>query len=164
MNLIVVVDKFFGIGKEGGLLTHLPKDLNMFKNKTKGNIIVMGRKTVESLPGGRLLPNRETWILSRNPSYKKENATVFHSIDEMMNHIEMNHIESDRIYITGGAAIYNMFLPIVETAYITKIDFDFHADVHINNVETEPSLYLDHVSEVYTHNGFRYQFTTYQRK
>lgn len=163
MNLIVAVDKRYGIGKNGGLLTHITDDLKNFKKKTDGNILVMGRKTIDSLPKGKLLPNRETWILSRDKSYVKEGARVFESIDQMMDYIETNKIDSSRIFIAGGAAIYNAFLPIVDVAYITKIEHDFDADVFINNVEMEPSLSLDSVSEVVTNNGYDFRFTVYKK-
>jgi len=163
MNLIVALDQKYGIGKDGKLLTYLTDDLKMFKRKTKGNILVMGRKTVDSLPGGRLLANRETWILTRNKSYEKEGAKVFSSINKMNDYIKDNNVDSSRIFIAGGAAIYNAFLPIVDVAYITKIDYDFDADVFINSVEMESSLSLYSVSDVCTNNGYDFRFTTYKK-
>ena len=56
MNMIVATDKNWGIGKEGHLLTHLSGDLKYFKERTMGKVVVMGRKTLESLPGGKPLP------------------------------------------------------------------------------------------------------------
>lgn len=163
MNLIVAVDKRYGIGKDGKLLTHITDDLKRFKRITDGNILVMGRKTIESLPGGRLLPNRETWILSRNESYTKEGAKVFASISDMQAYIKANDIDSSRVFIAGGAAIYNAFLPIVDTAYITKIDHDFEADVFIDNVDLEPNLSLASVGEVITNNGYDFRFMLYKK-
>lgn len=163
MNLIVAVDQQWGIGRDGGLLTHLPKDLGLFQRLTTGNIIVMGRKTIESLPGGKLLPNRETWILSRNKAYTCEGAKVFRSVEDIMNYIEDNNIDTNRVFVAGGGVIYNAFLPYVNKAFITKLDKDFEADVHMENVDRLPYLYLSHVSEVYDHKGMNYQFTVYER-
>jgi len=163
MNLIVAVDKRYGIGKDGKLLTYITDDLKMFKSRTDGNILIMGRKTIDSLPGGRLLPNRETWILSRDKNYSKEGAKVFSSIDKIQEYIDENNIETSRVFVAGGAAVYNAFLPIVDVAYITKIDEDFDADVFINNVEMEPSLSLASVSEVITNNGHDFRFTVYKK-
>lgn len=163
MNLIVAVDKRYGIGKNGGLLTHITDDLKNFKKITNGKILVMGRKTIESLPGGKLLPNRETWILSRNESYFKEGAKTFSSIKQMEDYITENNIDSSSVFIAGGAAIYNAFLPLVDTAYITKIDYDFDADVFINNVDLEPSLSLASVSEIVNNNGYNFRFTVYKK-
>lgn len=163
MNLIVAVDNKYGIGKNGGLLTHLTDDLKMFKGKTHGKILVMGRKTVESLPGGKLLPNRETWVLSRDKTYSKAGAKVFSSINMMNDYINEQHIDPSTIFIAGGAAIYNAFLPIVDVAYITKIEYDFDADVYMNNVDMEPSLSLDSVSELVHNNGYDFRFTVYKK-
>lgn len=163
MNLIVAVDKRWGIGKDGGLLTHLPKDLGRFQRLTTGNIVVMGRKTVESLPGNKLLPNRETWILTRNEDYKREGALVFHSIEEIEKYITKESIDSNRVFVAGGGVVYNAFSPIVETAYITKLDRDFEADVYMNNLDDSPYLYLEHVGETYENKGLDYCFCTYKK-
>ena len=71
MNMIVATDKNWGIGKEGHLLTHLSGDLKYFKERTMGKVVVMGRKTLESLPGGKPLPGRTNIVLTANPDYEK---------------------------------------------------------------------------------------------
>ncbi len=163
MNLIVAVDNRYGIGRDGGLLTYLPDDLKMFKGKTLGKVIIMGRKTVDSLPGGRLLPKRETWILTRNPEYEKEGARIFHSIGEILAYISDNGIDTEDVFVAGGAALYNDFLPLVDRAFITRIDEDFHADVHMTNVDELPYMYLAHVGERQNNNGHEFRFTEYRR-
>ena len=67
MKAIVVADENWGIGKDGKLLAHLPGDLKYFKEKTKGKTLVMGRKTLESLPGCNPLPDRKNIILTSGP-------------------------------------------------------------------------------------------------
>ena len=123
----------------------------------------MGRKTIESLPGGKLLPNRTTWILSRDKNYSKEGAITFSSIEELLAFVDENQIDRNDLFVAGGAAIYNAFLPLVDTAYITKIDYDFQADVHMVNVDTLPYLCLDYISEKQTHKEFDYYFTRYKK-
>ena len=66
MKLIVNVSKNWGIGKDNGLLFHISKDMKFFKEHTTGNTIIMGRKTLESLPGSKPLPNRTNIVLTRN--------------------------------------------------------------------------------------------------
>ncbi|MBP3895001.1 MAG: dihydrofolate reductase, partial [Mogibacterium sp.] len=66
MNLIVAADNKWGIGRDGGLLCHLPSDMKYFREKTKGKVVVMGRKTFESLPGGKGLPDRINYVLTTN--------------------------------------------------------------------------------------------------
>ena len=65
MNLIVAVDEKWGIGKDGGLLAHLPEDMKYFRETTSGRTVVMGRRTLESFPGGKPLKNRVNMVLSR---------------------------------------------------------------------------------------------------
>ena len=66
MNLIVAADERWGIGKDGGLLAHLPGDMKYFRETTRGKVVVMGRKTLESSPGGRPLTNRINIVLTRS--------------------------------------------------------------------------------------------------
>ena len=66
MRAIVCADKNWGIGWQNGLLIHIPSDMRFFREKTTGNVVVMGRKTLESLPGGRPLPDRDNIVFSRD--------------------------------------------------------------------------------------------------
>lgn len=161
MNLVVAVDERWGIGKDGGLLTHLPKDLGRFQRLTTGNIVVMGRKTLESLPGGKPLPDRETWVLTRDKNFVMDGVKSFASIEAMMAYITEMNIDDDRIFVSGGAVVYNSFIPLVKKAYITKLKRDFNADVFMDNVDASPYLALEYVSETFERKGLEYEFTTY---
>jgi len=164
MNLIVAVDETFGIGKSGKLLTHLPEDLKRFKQMTLGKILIMGRKTIESLPGQKLLPGRETWILSKDIDYKKEGATVFHSVESILDYIKIENIDSNNIFIAGGAMIYDLFLPLCTTAYVTKIHTDFEADTHMTNLDLVPEFFITRVETPKTHGLFEYTYIEYRQK
>lgn len=163
MQLIVAVDKRFGIGKNGELLTYLPEDLKFFKKTTRGNIVIMGRKTVDSLPKGKLLPDRETWILTRDKGYQKEGACVFHSIEEVITHIKTNNIDENSVFVSGGSMIYEQFLPYCTTAYITKIQEDFNADVHMINIHEHPEWTMVYKSDLIESRGHHYVHTTYTK-
>ena len=76
MKIIVAADKKWGIGYRNKLLVSIPKDMKHFKECTTGNVIVLGRKTMETFPGGRPLPNRTNIVLSGNKNLKIEGATV----------------------------------------------------------------------------------------
>ena len=69
MNLIIAVDKNWGIGKDGGLLCHIPGDLEYFKKMTLDKTVIMGRVTLESLPGSKGLPRRRNIVLTRDTSF-----------------------------------------------------------------------------------------------
>ena len=76
MKLIVAADKNWAIGKDNDLLCHLPGDLKYFKERTTGKTVVMGRKTLESLPGGKPLPKRTNIVLTRDESFEKEGTVI----------------------------------------------------------------------------------------
>jgi dihydrofolate reductase len=127
--IIVAMDAERGIGKDNGLMWHLPDDMKFFKKVTTDNIVVMGRKNFESIPEKyRPLPNRENVILTRNKEYKAEGCLVFHSFEDVIHHFED---EEDRtMFIIGGGEIYKQALKkdIVDEMYITSVKKTFEAD------------------------------------
>ncbi len=158
MKLIVVADKNWAIGNEGKLLCHLPGDLKYFKERTTGKIVVMGRKTLESLPGGRPLPKRKNIVLTRNQSFAKEGCTVVHSIEELL-----KKYSDEDVMVIGGGEIYCKLLPYCEGCYVTKIDAEFEADTYIPNLDESADFELVWQSEDKKENGITYRFTEYKR-
>jgi len=161
MNLIAAVDKSWGIGKEGKLLCYLPGDLKYFKEKTTGKTVVMGRSTLESLPGGKPLPNRTNIVLTKK-NLDIEGVKVVHNMDELLE--EANNYNPDDVMIIGGATVYNELMPYCDKLFITKIDHEFDADVRIKSADEMPQFKVVWKSEVMTENGYNYQFFEYRRK
>ena len=91
MNLIVAVDKNWGIGYQNKLLNSIPEDMKYFRETTTGKVVVMGRKTLESFPNGLPLKNR---------TYKAKDAIIVHSIEEALE--ELKKYDSNDIYVIGG--------------------------------------------------------------
>tara|TARA_R100000541_G_C1897352_1_gene84125 strand:- start:116830 stop:117339 length:510 start_codon:yes stop_codon:yes gene_type:complete len=131
---IICIDKNGGIGKGNSLLTHLPKDLQHFKDVTSGKSVVMGSKTFYSLPFKLGLPDRENYVLS-----SKLNGVVW-SNEGYLDFIteggleELKHNMSGDtgcdLFIIGGASIYSQLEHFVEEWIITEIDHVFEeADV-----------------------------------
>ena len=90
MIAISAVDKNWAIGNQGQLLISLPEDQKgVFKKYTAGHTVVYGRKTIETFPGQRLLPNRVNVIMSRSFDYEKEGAMVLHSVDELQDFLDL---------------------------------------------------------------------------
>ena len=81
LTAIVAVSQNWGIGREGQLLFHLREDLRRFKELTMGHPVIMGRKTLQSLPGGRGLPGRRNLVLTRQPDFKAERAEAFSDVE-----------------------------------------------------------------------------------
>ena len=86
MNLIVAVDKNWAIGNKGKLLVSIPSDMKFFREETsgEGKVVILGRKTLETFPGGRPLPKRLNVILTKNPDFKVDGAVVVHSVEEAL--------------------------------------------------------------------------------
>ncbi len=162
MNLIAAADENWGIGKDGGLLVHLPGDLRYFKEKTKGKVVVMGRTTLESLPGAKPLPNRTNIVLTRDESFRKEGCIVVHSMEQLLD--ECANYDPEDVMIIGGEQIYMQLIRQCERLFITKIFGDFNADKHLMNVDKMRSFELVWESDIMNENGISYQFLEYRRK
>lgn len=164
MNFIVAADLDYGIAKNGNLLARLPKDLQFFKEKTLGNVVIMGRKTLESLPGKKPLPGRTTLILSRSPEYTCENAVVLHSAGEVLTWLKERQIPEEQVFVSGGAEIYRLFMEYCQVGYLTKIYHRFGADRHIENMEQDAHWQEIYRSPRQEENGYAYEWITYRRK
>lgn len=161
MNLIVAVDNNWGIGYKGELLTYLPGDLPYFKEKTTGKVVIMGRKTLESLPGGKPLKGRTNIIMTRDKDFTCEGAKVCHSKEEVLEYVK-NYSDED-IFIIGGAMIYNLFMNDCNKAYITKIYSEMLADKFINNIDKIPDWEITWQSEKQNYKGLNYQWIIYEK-
>jgi dihydrofolate reductase len=127
--LIAAVAKNWAIGKNNTMLWHLPNDFKHFKNKTSNHIIVMGRKTFESLPG--VLPNRKHIIITRNQNYKvPENCIIANSLEQIIN--EYGH---EILYIIGGGEIYKQAIPYANKIELTVVNTSFYdADAYFPEI------------------------------
>ena len=103
MNLIAAADENWGIGKNGGLLAHISGDMKYFRETTKGKVVVMGRKTLESFPGGKPLKNRVNIVLTQNQDFAPEGVTVCHSIEETLK--TLKQYPKEDVFIIGGGMI-----------------------------------------------------------
>ncbi len=162
MNLIVAADENWGIGKDGGLLTHLSGDLKYFKEKTKGKVVVMGRATLESLPKGRPLPERTNIVLTRDTSFEKEGCVIVNDMERLL--AECAKYDPEDVMIIGGEQIYMQLIRQCERLFITKIFGDFDADKHLMNVDRMRSFELVWESDIKEENGISYQFLEYRKR
>ncbi|MBE5896854.1 MAG: dihydrofolate reductase [Lachnospiraceae bacterium] len=161
MNLIVAVDKNWGIGKNNKLLTSIPADMKFFVSKTTGNVVVMGRKTLESFPNKKPLKNRVNIVLTRNPDYQVEGAIVVRNDEELQ--AELAKYDSEKIFVIGGESIYKKMLNMCNVAYVTKMDYAYDADAHFPNLDEMDNWELAEVGEEETYFDLEYAFCTYRR-
>ena len=161
MNIIAAVDKHWAIGNRGKLLVTIPDDQKLFREETKGKVIVMGRKTLESLPAGQPLAGRKNVVLTRDEAYKVKGCEIFHNLKDAMEFLKQ--FKSEDIYIIGGAEIYEAFLPYCDTAHITWIDYEYMADTWLPNLDKDPDWEVTADSDEQTYFDLCYEFRRYER-
>lgn len=162
MRLIVAVDRNWAIGCRGQLLVSIPQDQKRFRDKTLGKVVVMGRRTLESLPGGQPLYGRVNVVLTKDPGYKVKGATVCHSMEEAVQFLES--YDTDDVYVIGGAGVYSQFLPYCDTAEVTWIDFAYAADTHFPDLDKMQEWELTDEGDEQTYFDLCYTYRTYRRK
>lgn len=162
IEMIVAADKKWAIGKGGKLLISIPKDMKMFQAETTGNVVVMGRKTLESLPGKLPLKSRENIILTKNKNYQVKGAVTVHSVEELLELIK-EHSER-RIFIVGGGEIYRQLLPYTDVVHVTRIWNAYEADTYFPNLDESEEWILAEESEEQTYFDLEYGFYKYVRK
>lgn len=161
MNAIVAVDSNWAIGNKGQLLISIPADHKMFRQETLGKVIVLGRKTIETFPGGQPLDKRTNVILTANKDYKAGDAIIVHSIEELLE--ETKKYNTDDVYIIGGASVYEQMLPYVNTVHVTKIDREYQADAFFPNLDKSDEWKITAESEEQTYFDTTYTFLKYER-
>ena len=161
MKAIAVIDQNRAIGIEGCLLCHLPAELSHFKNMTQGKTVIMGRKTLESLPGGKPLPGRNTVVLSRKARLGRfyedgEFYGFFLSSPEEVIHYVENELKGQEVYIAGGEQIYRLFLDRCDELILTELEHAFPgADAHFP--EFRDRFALAEEGPLQEENGYRYR-------
>jgi dihydrofolate reductase len=119
IKLIAAVDELFGIGFNNDLLIKSSVDMKHFKELTSNGIVIYGRKTFESLPNQKPLPNRINVMLTRNSEYEvPANVIKMKSVENILNHYNSGKQDKD-IWAIGGSEVYQQFFPYVEEAHIT---------------------------------------------
>lgn len=161
MNLIVAVDKNWGIGKNNKLLVSIPSDMKFFRSETNGKVVVMGRKTLESFPNGMPLKNRTNIVLTRDQNYHVKDTIVVHDIPELLE--ELKKYPDDQIYVIGGGKVYEELLPYCNVAHVTKIDFAFEADTFFPNLDQMEEWEITATSDEQTYFDLEYSFVKYER-
>lgn len=161
MNLIVAVDKNWAIGCGNRLLVSIPADMKFFRETTMGKVVVMGRKTLESFPGGQPLKNRTNIVITRDKNYKVKDAIVVTSVEEVLE--ELKTYGEDEIYVIGGESIYRQLLPYCKTAYVTKIDHAYEADTYFPNLDEMDDWRMTGITDEQTYFDLEYVFTRYER-
>ena len=168
MNLVVAVDREWGIGNKGDLLARVRGDLRNFAGLTSGKVVVYGSKTLRTFPGGRPLKNRVNVVLSRNPELEIPGALTAHSAEEVLS--LTREYESGDVFVIGGAQIYSLLLPYCDCGYVTKFEKSFEKDAFFEDLDKSGEWALAYrgplqktCEETDSEKDMCYYFTKYRR-
>ncbi|MBQ2739496.1 MAG: dihydrofolate reductase [Oscillibacter sp.] len=158
MNAIVAVDANWAIGAQGDLLFSLPTDMKRFRTITSGGTVILGRKTLDSFPGGKPLPHRRNIVISRNLDLTSEGAERVSSPEEALALAEGD----ENVWVIGGGSVYTALLSRCERVLLTKVDSAApEVDTFFPNLDKLPNWKVESVSEPIVENGLTYRFIDY---
>ncbi len=161
LKILVAFDENRVIGKNNALIWHLPADLKRFKALTTGHVIIMGRKTFESI--GKPLPNRTTIVVSRQTELQIEGVILAHSVEEAI--LKAKTITRDDIFIVGGAEIYALSMPLADEILVTQLHDIFDGDAFFPAISSEMWDLTDQERGITDDkNTYQYSYITYSRK
>lgn len=160
---VVAMDQQRCIGKDNDLPWHISADLKHFKEITQGGVVVMGRKTLESM--GRALPKRVNWVITRDLNWTFDGVKVAHSIEDALqgsiNDVAISE-KPNSIFIIGGGEIFKQTLAIADRLELTHVDLDVQGNAHYPEV---PAAFKKVASESHIDDksAIAFEFATYQK-
>ncbi len=161
LKILVAFDENRVIGKNNTLIWHLPADLKRFRALTTGHVIIMGRKTFESI--GKPLPNRTTIVISRQADLQIEGAIITHSVEEAI--LKAKSLTREDIFIVGGAEIYALSLPLADQILVTQLHDIFEGDAFFPEIPLDSWEVIERERGVTDEkNAYQYSYLTYSRK
>ena len=158
IQAILHADKEWGIGKNNDLMFSLPADMKFFRTTTQGGVVVMGDKTLFSLPGGRPLKNRTNIVLSFDMQ-KREDCVVVNSLDELKE--ELKKYTDTPVWVMGGATVYKLLLPYCDKVLVTRVEAVGGAEAFFPNLDEDSNFVLTKRGEDIEDNGYIIHFDEY---
>lgn len=159
ITIIAAIAENNALGKDNQLIWYLPADLKRFKKTTLNHVVIMGRKTYESL--GKPLPNRTNIIITRDKNYQAENCVV---VNSLMEALKVAVKEDENPFILGGAEIYKQAMPFTDRLDLTFVHHKFEADVFFPEIDRQ--IWKETSRTTYKaddKNKYDYSFVTFER-
>lgn len=162
MNAIVSVTSDWAIGRDGGLLVRNRADMRRFVELTMGGTVLMGRRTLESFPGGPLKGRRNV-VLSRQAGWAPEGVEVCGSCEDALAAVAAD--DPDRVWLIGGESVYRALLDRCERAYVTLNHCEREADAWFPNLDEDPAWEVESREEGgVTKAGVPFEYVTYRHR
>ena len=162
MNIIVSVDKNWGIGYKNNPLFKLKQSDSFFDEITAGKVVVIGRKTLENVYKDKPLKNRINVCLTYNEKLTKDGFLTFSNFDDLFE--KLAFFESDNIFVIGGEETYKTLLPYCKVAYVTKVEESTKADAFFENLDKNKFWKLAKTSDPYYEDFTVYYTCKYENK
>ena len=163
---IVAACDDWGIGLDGGMLVANKADMRHFVRHTKGHTVLMGRRTLDSFPGGRPLVDRRNVIVTRDKAFGRTGVEVAHTLDEALRMVATD----DEVWVIGGGQVYSALLPLCSHAVVTRNHCVREADTFFPDLGADPSWTLTRTvgnapdgRPLVTAEGIPFEFETYER-
>jgi dihydrofolate reductase len=160
MKLIAAVSENWGIGKDNRLLFNIPKDMQFFREKTIGKTVILGRKNLESFPGGKPLKNRTNVVLTHDKDFYKDGIITANSKEELL---ALDCVD-ENAFVIGGESVYRGLLEYCDICYITKVHEFAECDRFMVNLDESSDWELLSETEKIEDNGHIISFCVYRRK
>ena len=160
MNAIVVVDQNWAIGCEDKLLFSLPTDMKRFRALTLDGTVILGRKTLDTFPGGKPLPRRRNVVITHNPHLDREGVEIVPSPAAALELTK--DVPEEQLWVIGGSSIYTALLSQCKRVCVTRVDAVApEADAFFPNLDKLPAWQVAHESEPMEENGLTFRFVDY---
>lgn len=160
---VVAFDNNHCIGKNNTLAWHIPEDLKYFKELTNNGVVIMGRKTFESI--GKPLPNRINWVITTDKNWTADGIKIAHSLEQALEQagLDVLNNQNKELFIIGGGQIYKQTLPISDTLYVTKVDLTIDGDTFYPQIDNHFKKVWQSELKQDKNSGTYFTFISYQR-
>lgn len=159
MNAILSAAQDWGIGKDNQLLFHLKEDMKRFRALTSGGTVLMGRRTLETLPGENPLAGRRNIVITRDKDFLQEGVEIAHSVEAALSLVDVN---ADDVWVMGGGSIYAALLSRCKMVYLTRVDAVVAgADTFFPNLDKLAAWKIVSRSEPVEEDGLTYRYVEY---
>ena len=159
MNAIAAVSLDWGIGKGNDLLFHIGEDMKRFRALTTGGTVIMGRKTLDSMPEGKPLPRRRNIVLTRQKDFAREGVETAASVEEVLSLVAGE--DPEKVWVIGGGEIYRQMLPHCRLCYLTRVYARPESDVYFPDLDTLPQWQVLRSGAFVSDGTLEYQFIEY---
>jgi len=157
ISLIAVIDEAGGLGKDDELLFKIPEDLERFRNITEGHVVIMGRKTYDSI--GRALPARTNIVVTRIQDFNGDDCLIAHSIEEALDLAEEEG--TSEVFIIGGGSIYEQTIDEADKLYLTVVKGEYPADTFFPDYSEFNKVVFEQAGE---YKDYKFKFLELERE